>query len=73
MSAAWTATVTADAETYLPGDTIALSGTATLAGESAAEGVDVDVYLLMNGMRRTLKATTGADGTFATSYVPTAG
>ena len=73
VAAAWTATVAADAERYLPGDTVALTGTATLAGGGAAAGVDVDVYLMMNGMRRTLKVRTGADGAFATNYVPSVG
>ena len=73
VSAAYTATVSADAETYLPGDTISLVGSATLAEGGPAVGVDVDVYLLMNGMRRTLKVTTGSDGSFSTAFVPTDG
>ena len=73
VSAAYTATVSADAETYLPGDTISLAGRATLAEGGPAVGVDVDVYLLMNGMRRTLKVTTGSDGSFSTAFTPTDG
>ncbi len=73
VAAAWTATVAADAETYLPGDTITLAGTATLASGGAASGVEVDVYLLMDGMRRTLKARTGTDGAFTAVFTPSAG
>ena len=73
VAAAWTAAVAADAETVLPGGRIALAGTATLAEGGPAAGVNVDVYLLRDGMRRTLKAVTGEDGSFAADWEPSDG
>ena len=73
VSAAWTATVAADKDTYLPGDAVRLTGRAKLAEGGPAADAEVDVYLLMNGMRRTLKATAGADGSFEAVFEPSAG
>ena len=73
VSAAYAAEVTADSDAYLPGETIAISGVATLAGGAPAALVPVDVYLLRDSYRKTLSATTASDGSFAVSYVPSSG
>jgi hypothetical protein len=55
---------------YLKGTTIPVTGTATRSNGSAAANEKVEVYVMVNGLRRTVLATTDATGKFTTQFVP---
>lgn len=62
----FTATVMTDKSTYLAGDTIVISG--QVAGDVPA-GSFVEVYVINNGIRYTLEATTDEDGKFKKEWM----
>lgn len=49
---------------------VVINGKATYLNGSAAGGVDVDVYILSGGTRRTLSATTDGAGNYSVSFNP---
>jgi len=74
VGAAYTATVQVAEKTYLPGTNMVLSGQATLPdGTTPAANVSVEVYVLRDGMRRTLRVRTDSSGAFSTVFTPSAG
>ncbi|MBR1921374.1 MAG: hypothetical protein IJ829_05150, partial [Kiritimatiellae bacterium] len=66
--------VQCDKAVYATGEKITVTGVAVRGdGTTRAANVEVEVYLVSGGMRRTLAATTDDDGEFAASYTPLAG
>ena len=66
--------VACDKAVYGTGEKITVTGVALRPnGTTRASNVEVEVYLLSGGMRRTLSATTDENGEFAASYVPLTG
>lgn len=63
----FSATVTADKKTYQQGDAVKLSGHVT--GKKALDA-EVEVYVINNGLRQTIKATTDDKGDFTAVYQP---
>ena len=70
LLAPFSATLTTDKDVYEPGETIVFSG--TVSG-NVAEGTEVEVYYICNGLRRTLTATTDANGNFSVELQPYTG
>ncbi len=64
----FSATVTTDKAVYTRGETIIMRGNAT--GRDIA-GKTVEIFLINNGVRRTVEAVIAADGTFEATYTPT--
>ena len=74
VGAAYTATAGVDGDKVcLPGATVMITGLVTRADGTVAANVPVDVYVMVNGLRRTLSAESGADGHYSVSFVPTSG
>ncbi len=74
VQSAYHATAGVGAATYLPGEEVVITGKVTMTtGETPAAKVPIDVNVYVNGMRRTLKATTADDGTYSASFVSTSG
>lgn len=74
VSAAYTATVTVAEKVYLPGDEIVFNGEATMPdGTTPAANLLIDLYVLVNGMRRTYHLTTDANGAFGMTFEPSSG
>ena len=67
LFAPFSTTLTTDKDVYEPGETIVFSG--TVSG-NVAEGTEVEVYYICNGLRRTLTATTDASGHFSVELLP---
>ncbi len=67
------ADVSTDKKVYKPGEIVLFSGKAVAQGSSAVSGVSVDVYIINNGCRQTLKATTDATGAFQVNFTPFSG
>ena len=66
--------VACDKAVYGSGEKITVTGVAVKPdGVTRAANVEVEVYLVSGGMRRTLTATTGESGEFAASYTPMSG
>ena len=65
--------VTTDKNSYKPGEVVVLSGKAFAQGSSTVSGVAVDVYVINNGYRQSLKATTDATGAFQVNFTPYSG
>jgi hypothetical protein len=61
------ATLKADKKIYKQGETVSLSGTAT--GSKAVRS-NVEIYIIKDGVRQTLTATTDATGKFTTLWTP---
>jgi hypothetical protein len=55
---------------FLRGDTVRINGTATRVNGSPATGVQVEVYVITQGFRRTVTATTNSVGQYAAAFVP---
>lgn len=72
-AAAYVATAGVDRHVCLPGETVTVTGVVTCADGQVAADVAIEVYVLVDGMRRTLSATTAADGTYAVEFAPTSG
>ena len=69
-----TADVHCSKAVYATGEKIVVTGVAVRPdGVTRAANVEVEVYLVSGGMRRTLTATTDENGEFAASYVPLTG
>ena len=69
-----TTDVACDKAVYGTGEKITVSGVAVKPdGVTRAANVDVEVYLVSGGLRRTLTATTDDEGEFAASYTPMSG
>ena len=66
--------VACDKTVYGTGEKITVTGLAVKPdGVSRAANVEVEVYLVSGGLRRTLTATTDDEGEFAASYTPMSG
>jgi len=69
----YTVNITSDKNTYKPEEVIVLSGKAVAQGSSLVSGVAVDVYVINNGYRQSLKATTDITGAFQVNFSPISG
>lgn len=65
--APFSATVAVDKKIYQQGEKVTVSG--KLTGNSTA-GADVEVYVINDGLRQTIKTTSDADGSFAATFQP---
>ena len=66
--------VACDKAVYGTGEKITVTGVAVKPdGVTRAANVEVEVYLVSGGLRRTLAATTDDEGEFAVSYTPMSG
>lgn len=63
----FTTSVAVDKKTYQQGEAVKISGKVTGNGSS---GADVEVYIINDGLRQTITATTDADGNFDTTFQP---
>lgn len=71
VGAAYTATAGVDGDkVYLPESEVTVRGKAVSEKGDPVAFVPVEVYLLANGGRRTLAATTDADGNYVVSFSP---
>ena len=69
-----TTDVACDKAVYGTGEKITVTGVAVRPnGTTPAANVEVEVYILSGGMRRTVSATTDENGEFAASYTPMSG
>jgi len=68
LQAPYTATVNTDKTIYKPNDLISFSGVVVARGNSEIAGVPVEIYMINNGDRQTLTATTDANGAFKATY-----
>lgn len=66
----YTATAQTDEVLYLPNTTIPIHGIAKNRLDVPMPNVDVDVYVITNGLRRVFKAKTNASGEFTADFVP---
>lgn len=57
---------------YQSGETVVLTGTAKTQGNVAIPNAAVEIYLINNGFRQTLTATTDGNGAFTANFEPTA-
>ncbi len=74
VSPAYTATVSVNGTSFMPGETVTINGQATMAdGVTPASNVRVEVYVLMSGTRRNKIVTTDIDGVFSLSFEPSSG
>ena len=70
----FTTTATADQRVYLVGDTITISGTAINAdGVTPAVNQKIEVYLIVDDVRRSYETMTDADGDFSLVFEPQPG
>lgn len=67
LLAPFTTTLNTDKTVYEPGEPIVFSG--TVSG-NVPEGTEVEVYFISNGLRRTITATTDANGNFTVELQP---
>ena len=69
-----TTDVACDKAVYGTGEKITVTGVAVRPnGTTPAANVEVEVYILSGGMRRTVSVTTDENGEFAASYTPMSG
>jgi ACT domain-containing protein len=66
----YSATAVADDIIYLPNTPVAIHGSATNTLNAPMPNVDVDVYVITNGLRRVLKAKTDNLGVYTINFVP---
>lgn len=66
----YTVTALVNAAYFLKGATIPVTGVATKTNGTPAANSKVEVYIITNGLRRTLTATTDANGQYATEFKP---
>ncbi len=66
----YNATVIADNDLYQPNTTISLHGSAVNNKSEKVSHVNVDVYIINNGTRREIKATTDGSGDYITDFAP---
>ena len=72
VAAAFTATASVLQPWYFRGTTVPVTGSAQWLDGSPAANQEVEVYVLVDGLRRELNATTNAAGAFSTTFVPLA-
>ena len=71
ISAAYTATLEVEKEVYLPSEEIRMSGTAIMAdGVTPAINVPIEIYVIVDGTRRTYTTVTDQNGMFSMTYLP---
>lgn len=70
---AYNVQVSTDKATYNQGETVKLTGKVTAQGNTTTNGVSVDIYIINNGYRQSLTATTDATGNFQTEFIPYSG
>lgn len=63
-------TINTDKQLYAQGETVNITG--TIQG-SSINNQALEIYLISDGIRHTLSATTSADGTFSTTFKPSGG
>ncbi|MEN9963883.1 MAG: hypothetical protein RL582_978, partial [Bacteroidota bacterium] len=68
----YTATAMVDENYFLRGDTIMVHGMATENNGSAAANKNIEVYVITNGLRRTIQTITDQSGNFFASFIPLA-
>lgn len=68
----YTATANVQPAYFLKSDTVHITGAATKANGSPASGVPIEVYVITQGLRRTIAATTNGSGQYSASFVPMA-
>ena len=66
----YSATAIADDNLYLPNTTVTIHGSAKNSKTEALPNVDVDIYILISGTRRELKAKTNNLGEYTVDFVP---
>ncbi|MBK7945229.1 MAG: hypothetical protein IPJ85_07965 [Flavobacteriales bacterium] len=72
IAPSYTAMAQVAGTSFLRGSTIPVTGTAQRPDASPAANESVEVYILTNGLRREVLATTNAAGQFTASFVPLA-
>jgi hypothetical protein len=70
---AYTVTASVALPYFKRGTAIPVTGLATNSDGSMAKNKPVEVYIITNGLRRTVSATTDASGAYATHFTPLAG
>jgi len=68
----YTATAIVADPYFTKGKTIAITGKAQKSNGTVAANAAVEVYVITNGLRREIKATTNAAGNYTTEFVPMA-
>lgn len=68
----YTATAVVNAAWFLKGASIPVTGVATKSNGTPAANAKVEVYVLTNGLRRELTATTNASGQYTVQFEPLA-
>ncbi|WP_114781788.1 LamG-like jellyroll fold domain-containing protein [Botryobacter ruber] len=68
----YTATALVSNAYYLKGQPVPVTGKATRFNGADAANAPVEVYIITNGLRRTVTATTDNTGNYSTSFVPLA-
>ncbi len=66
----YTATAQVDPAYFTRGSVIPVTGAATRSDASPAANVPVEVYIITNGLRRTVTATTNASGQYTAQFIP---
>ncbi len=66
----YTVTAIADNDIYMPNIAVSIHGSALNSKNVAVPNVDVDVYILISGTRRELKAKTNNLGEYTVDFVP---
>ncbi|WMJ72965.1 CARDB domain-containing protein [Cytophagaceae bacterium ABcell3] len=70
INADYAATATVVNDYFLRGQAVPINGTATRHDGSLAANEEVEVYIITNGLRRTLTAMTDDNGNYSTEFVP---
>lgn len=73
VTVAYTATAGVDKKVYMPGETVVITGVVSRADGTTAGNVQIDPYVMLSGMRRSLLTTTAADGSYSAVFTPTSG
>ncbi len=72
IKADYTATANVSLPYFLRGTTIAITGSASRKNGNPAANEKVEVYIITNGLRRTILATTNGAGHYTTEFIPLA-
>lgn len=73
VTVAYTATAGVDKKVYMPGEAVTITGVVSRADGTTAGNVQIDPYVMLSGMRRSLLTTTAADGSYSATFTPTSG
>ena len=68
----YTATAIVAADYFIKGTAVTITGKATKSNATAAANLPVEVYVITQGFRRAITATTDAAGNYTSSFVPLA-